>query len=724
MKKFLSILFFFAGLTVVSFAAPVGSEDALEIARTFYQTRHNSLLRSTAADFKLVYAATEDDRATRSAGGERYGYYYIFNVGENDGFVIVAGDDCVTPVLGYSTEGAFRTDNVPENIRFWMDGYKEQIKRVADRGGMPAGRKNGAAAASGVVVEPLLGGIKWDQDAPYNGLCPEVESEKTVTGCVATALAQVMRYHRWPERGTGSFSYVTPTYRISCSADFENTTYDWANMRESYTPGHYTEEQAAAVATLMYHCGVASKMDYNLAEKGGSGATFIDAAMGVLSYFGYDRGLQLYYRDYCPEGEWVNLLKKEIDEGRPVFYTGVGNQGGHAFVCDGYTGDDMFHFNWGWSGSCDGYFEVGRLDPLTPGIGGGSGGFNEMQAIIAGLKKPAENTVTDYQLMMLGEMSVSPSSIGREGVFTFNTACFNAGIHTWAGICAAGIFSGDELREVIPMFSIERLDPYAGWNEYGVELSIPPSVEPGSYRMCMVYTEDEGNNWMKVHAPVGIPSYYNVEVTDKRVEFSYGSPGCILELSSPLEAGDEFYAGREGTFRIPVENKGEYYYSYVALQLEDASGNKVMLTPSLLNLADGANEVLEFTGILPGEPGEYKVTAWYDKENRKRKNFTMLTPSGHNILIIHINRDPSALAEHAADRLRIYPVPVADRLTVECGSEIESIWIYTLNGRLLQQFDAGGKKRAVISVNGLQPGYYMLKIETAAGLRTQTFIKG
>lgn len=723
MKKWLLFSLIFAGITVMGWAAPIGSEEALQIARTFYQYEHTPALRGvTADDFKLVYVATDEESSFRSVQEKENGYYYIFNVGEDRGFVIIAGDDRVRPVLGYSFEGRFQTDDLPSNIRGWMDNYKDQIKSLSAPGTVSL-TKGYLTPVASVVVEPLLGNIKWDQDAPYNDLCPEVSSRRTVTGCVATAMAQIMKYHCWPVHGTGFNQYKTNTHRLSCSADFENTVYDWGNMLDQYRAGNYTEVQAAAVATLMYHCGVAADMDYNLSENGGSGSTSIDGARALFLNFGYDQGLQIYYRDYCPEGEWVNLLKKEIDEGRPVFYTGSGTRGGHAFVCDGYTRDDMFHFNWGWSGSCDGYYEVNRLNPLSVGIGGGGGDFNQGQGIFVGVKKPADNRVTDYQLLISEMLHIYPSTVDRTGTFHVSTGFFNMGAHALSGEIAIGILRDTEIVEAIPLTSVEGLNPYTGWNDFSFDMDLPETTEPGDYRIAIVYKDAEGTRWLTMRAPVGMPSYVDMEVTATKINFSEAALDCGIELTSPLEVVGDLYCGREVRFRIPVANKGSHYYSYVTIKLTDEAGKEQVQTPRLLNLAAGEQTVLEFTVTLPGTPGVYEVTGWYDEQNSKRKNFTLLDPSEHNGLTIRVEKDMSALPETAVSRMRVYPVPANETVTVESPTEIRRIHIATLAGRLVRSWNPEEQKKTVIPVDDLTPGYYLLQIETAGSREIRSFIK-
>jgi hypothetical protein len=228
------------------------------------------------------------------------------------------------------------------------------------------GRKNVSVSTA---VSPLVQ-TKWDQSPYYNNLCPYDNSkgERTVTGCVATAMAQVMNYWEYPKKGTGFHSYNHSKYG-TLNANFGSTTYDWANMPNELTSSSSTV-QKNAVATLMYHCGVSVDMDYNVSSEGGSGAYVISSRSPVThcteyalkTYFGYKTSIQGVQKADYTTTNWKNLLKAELDASRPIVYAGFGD-GGHCFVCDGYDNNDYFHFNWGWGGLYDGYFALNALIP-------------------------------------------------------------------------------------------------------------------------------------------------------------------------------------------------------------------------------------------------------------------------------------------------------------------------------------------------------------------------
>lgn len=321
---------------------------------------------------------------TQNDGGQPTVYVFA---GQSEGYLVVSADDVAPALLGYSTAGD--ATDLPPALRYWIGEYGRQIEYARAQGTVPAAPAK--AADSKAPIEPLTT-TRWNQNAPFNNDCPEVNGEHCVTGCVATALAQVMKYHNWPAKGTGSNSYTSKTIGQTLTVDFANTTYDWDNMANVYNSSS-TAAQNAAVATLMYSCGVAVDMDYTTSE---SGAQSFDAAKAMITYFGYDKGIAFLSRDYYGIDEWNDVVYDQLANYGPVQYSGQSNTGGHSFVCDGYSSDGYFHINWGWGGMSDGYFLLTALNPESQGIGGSTSGYNFDQDIIANVKPATGTSTPDY----------------------------------------------------------------------------------------------------------------------------------------------------------------------------------------------------------------------------------------------------------------------------------------------------------------------------------------
>lgn len=367
MKRFFTLALLLM-LSVAMCAKHVERAEALRVAQT------------------VLPETTLTEVAARS-----YANMYIFN-GEH-AFVIVSADDCVIPILAYSEDFAFRVDDMPGNIKTWMESLDNEIQNAINKNLVATNEirdewdnlKNGnkPTPKNRTFVRPLIK-THWDQSAPYNNMCPG----GSVTGCAATALAQVMKYWEWPKTGTGSHTYSHSSYG-NLTANFGNTTYDWDNMIDMPTTSSSTAQQNA-VATLMYHCGVALDMNYSPSS---SGAVPNLAFSALHTYFDYNQSdlLYGYSGDYTADF-WVSYLKSEMDSGRPVLYSGWDvNDAGHSFVCDGYDNNNYLHFNWGWSGSCDGYYAFGALNPGQGGTGSGSGCYNQNNYIIVGIHPNASS---------------------------------------------------------------------------------------------------------------------------------------------------------------------------------------------------------------------------------------------------------------------------------------------------------------------------------------------
>lgn len=316
--------------------------------------------------------------------------FYVFNAGDDAGFVIVGGDEAAREILGYCDHGTFNYDTAPENLKWWLSQYTEQIAHAdAQVANQPRRAK---AANTRVGIEPMIR-TKWNQSDPYNNLIPTYEGNTFVTGCVATAVAQVMYLYKYPTRGTGSHSYTLNEYPgVTFAADFANTTYDWDDMLLSYL-NNYTTVQAQAVATLMYHIGVSVDMQYDISTNGGSGAHSEDIGYALATHFGYDKAVRIDLRNYFSDDDWESLVYDELTAGRPVLYSGTSaSGGGHQFICDGYDSEhDMFTFNWGWGGNCDGCYLLtgtGALQPNGNGIGGAGSGsaYVNNQMIVTGVR--------------------------------------------------------------------------------------------------------------------------------------------------------------------------------------------------------------------------------------------------------------------------------------------------------------------------------------------------
>jgi hypothetical protein len=342
------------------FAQPINLNTAKKVAQNhLLSVVQNKLKSASPNQSKFQFSSLSVTSESKDT------LYFVLNDTINQSFVIVAADKRSTPIIGYSLEGNYNENNQPPAFVAWMENRKQEIESIKENNLQPDSKiskqwdklssSNFDATQTTTSVEPLLK-TKWNQDCFYNELCPSDAGgpcAHVLTGCVATSMAQIMKYWNYPTNGTGSHSYLSAGYGI-LSADFSSTTYQWSQMPDVAT------SQNDDIATLMFHCGVALDMRYSPI---GSGS--YDPRDELVKYFNYSSMAEYVDKRSFLPGDWVNLLKSELDYGRPIWYNGarLSCGGGHAFICDGYQNSDYFHFNWGWGGSFDGYFYLESLNP-------------------------------------------------------------------------------------------------------------------------------------------------------------------------------------------------------------------------------------------------------------------------------------------------------------------------------------------------------------------------
>ena len=386
-------------------AENITAEQALQLAKTFVSGQN-----SGPSGLRYSPGLTQEKQVSG---------LYVFNVANDGGFIIVSNDDRTTPILGFGESGHLDPDSMPSNMRAWLQGYADEIAWLQTHDVKPS-RRNKAPRRVGthstVAIAPMVT-TTWDQGSPYNNLCPTYSgSSRSATGCVATAMAQVMKYHEWPQGATKSIpGYTTDSYMLTLST-LPAVTFNWANMLNDYW-GSATSAQKTAVATLMKYCGWSVQMDY-----GPSSGAYTDAvATALVKYFDYNTTTQYVTRSHYTYANWTDLIYHELAHERPVVYGGMSTGGGHEFVCDGYkyeNGTDFFHINWGWSGTSDDYFVLSALDPDVQGIGGSSStdGFHFGQDAVIGIQ-PSTGTgtiadITPHEIdLTLVDAYANPSTV-------------------------------------------------------------------------------------------------------------------------------------------------------------------------------------------------------------------------------------------------------------------------------------------------------------------------
>ena len=405
---------------------------------------------------------------------------YVFNAIGEQGFVLVSAEDNARAVLGYSDEGHIDARNIPANMRAWLQMYADELARAAKA---PAAADAQRSVEYYPAVEPLIGNVAWNQDAPYNNHCPidPKTQKRSVTGCMATAAAQVMYHHKYPKKGTGSYSYWCGWENLS--VDFSKATYDWDHMLPSYKNG-YTQQESDAVAQLMYHVGVASNMWYGSSA---SGAAMGTAMQAMMRHFDYDAAIRVLMKDYMDEEAVMDAIVADLQGSRPVFIEALTKKDeGHAFVCDGIQADGYIHINWGWGGYGNGYFALSAMNPTNQGIGGASddGAFTEQVTLYTGIQPNQGGQTVPYivagSIDMTSAAAIAKSSKVKVTIYSFQ----NAGLAEEGGKIAFMLYQNGEKYQTVSTGMSWQLKPMHYYRSVDASASMA-DIPAGDYELLV-----------------------------------------------------------------------------------------------------------------------------------------------------------------------------------------------------------------------------------------------
>ncbi len=528
----------FAALSAVSlYAEPVSPEAAL--ARLQGDSQARRVVGRHASASKLEQVATLPD-------------LYVFSSGR--GYMILPSDDVAQPLLAYADEGSFDVEGNPA-LQWWLSTYADQIEAAKASGS----ESSQIFRSSRPAIAPLTQ-TRWNQSAPYNDMTPEIGGKHAVTGCVATAMAQAMKYHNYPAQGTGSHSYDWKTGNETLSFDFGSTTFDWDNMLNTYDD-NATAEQREAVATLMSACGVSVDMDYTANE---SGASSLKIGTSLVDYFGYDQAIWQPQRNYYGLEEWEDLIYSNLAEGLPVLYSGIGSAGGHQFICDGYSADGFFHFNWGWGGLSDGYFQLTALDPASLGIGGGAGGFNSNQMVVLDMRPPVEGSKPVALVYCGGNFETTQTETTLDTPVYFTGGFYNYSISALPTGTEFGVeltpADGSAPQYIHSVTLQSEMAPEYGFSKIGV--IFPSDLAEGTYTVKPAYKPADGE-WQSMRAPLAANGSLAATVANGNISFAEADAPAIkvtdLQLTSALYWGSEFAL----SFTATNAGSDEYYGTLV-----------------------------------------------------------------------------------------------------------------------------------------------------------------
>ena len=617
-------LLLFAGsllIPIVVMAGPRSFQQAKAIAE-----KQAALLGVTIDQKAMTKARKQGSKGEITLSQESY---YVFPNANSKGFTIVSGDDRLPEIVGYSSQGSYDENNLPEGFVSFMKAYQnlynrvnlgdaEALKNLAE---IKAWRnKKNASAASTSAVAPLLGNIEWDQTSPYNNMCPKYDSvHVAATGCVATAMAQVMAYYKYPKQLKADIpGYVNRWNGIPMEIPTitrEEGVYDWDNMLPKYNKeANATQQQKDAVAKLMYHCGAAVQMNY-----GPESAAAVSATK-LAKYFGYDADLMMdLSRSSFTLDKWMQIIDTELAAGRPVLYGGQASDGGHQFVCDGKDGEGLYHINWGWSGSQNGYFDLSLLNPEKGGTGSGNSteGYNRLCSMTIGIA-PDNGvvdaplaTVPDIKAMNYGflETTTKDTRENPDEAFDFwlDYGLGNQTYQAFSGYVALGILQKDGSYRIVSQKAHINVDPIPGEGMISVvdvNFRVNEAFEVGTVTLCPLYSKD-GENWTLCDIPSSFPSVM-LKITKTKMDVT--SP-----LTAQVTGPEKLETGAYGTFQVTLSNLSDLeYFGYIDVSFSDkAEQVSAALARELYVSVPAHGSVTRSFNLLPKQAGDFYL--WLDE---------------------------------------------------------------------------------------------------------------
>lgn len=572
MKKILFSIFALAAVSPLG--AKVINPDAA-LARAINSTRSVS----GSEDFKLHSTINTESGSAA---------VYLFS---NDNSSLILSADDGTPIVLGILDSPIPENSENAEFKYWMKKYASQIEWLRNNPQQPQTRAEVETAKE--AIGPLMT-TKWDQVSPYNDQSPEVNGKKSWAGCVATAMSQVMNYHEWPERGTGSHSYEAEIAKKTMSCDFSKITFDWGNMLDSYA-GSSTQAQKKAVADLLYACAVSVEMNFS---PDGSGAWSENVPGALVNYFNYDKALKIEYRDFYTQTEWNDKVYEELTKYGPVYYAGSSDDGAHAFVCDGYK-DGYYHINWGWSGALDGYYLLSALFPGTQqGAGGSTGAYNFDQLLLHGVQRPQEGSKMDPVILYPWGYSFSQNTVPVNSLVQVDGWVMNYSTNVLNGLLGLIIETSDG-KQLIAEGDGEHAHyshkPVEGIWDFSCRL--PSDLSEGEYVVYPAIRVDGSDEWIKIPAKRGYPSAHIMKVSGRYATFT---PESIAKIGiSGSSISGRTFVGKKVNIDTKITNTTNLdYEGVVRLSVRDDKDKEIALGKREYVWLK-AGEKLEFNYVSP-----------------------------------------------------------------------------------------------------------------------------
>ena len=592
--KIIRILSLFIGLAVIcpAWAAVVSESEAQQVANRFMAV--NS---STAVQMRLAHRAP----SLQASGASPY---YIFNADRpTGGYVIIAGDDRVPAVLGYSDDGTFDMQDIPEAMQNWLDDYAAQIAALDECGAQLATHITSAAP-----ISPMLKAC-WSQNAPFNTRLPIIPNgNHAYVGCVATAMAQVMHYWKWPQRPRMAIpTYTTETqgYQMPSLLPID---FNWNVMQDTYLTDDTASTEALAAADLSLYCAQSVRMDY---KKSSSSATTSDIPMAAFLYFNYSPATKYIQRKYFTTEQWEQILLDELVAQRPVIYNGRKETGGHAFICDGYDGNGMFHFNWGWNSKSNGYFLLNVLNPDLQGTGSASGtyGYIINQGMITGFEPGSAGEVSlevYNKYIEVQSYNGSRNSVGQDFSATVMSHFVNCSDDAIAFDFGWGLYQDGTLLRVLLSDLKEELK--SGYYFYPTRtLNFGSGISSGTYRIVPIFSEPYANDWKPC---IGSDIFYlEVVINGNNCTIAtYGDASAPDYLVNNISVEGHMHPNRPVDITLDLTNQGNTRNDLLYM-----FANGQLVSMGYVDLEKEARGLVPFR-YVPETAGAVSIKFSYDDE--------------------------------------------------------------------------------------------------------------
>ncbi|MDE6480978.1 MAG: C10 family peptidase [Muribaculaceae bacterium] len=665
------------GLTLCVYSRQISPDEAKTLASEFLNSPSLRLSSPTRVGVSRVKGRIDKDNSMQP--------YYVFNADDGNGFVIVSGDDSVNPILGYSDKGYFDFDNYPPQLIALLSRFSTQLKSQVFSEKRQTSKSEKKHISDNEGKECILPTAQWGQDYPFNMYAQDVNGEKCPAGCVATAMGIIMKYNNWPETGRGYHTWISNGSQMECN--FDDTTFDYSLMPDSYDAGTFNDQQAAAVAKLMQAAGAAVNMQYDLE---GSGAMTCVVGHHMFEYLKYSPSCQFISAANFDDITWLNMIYDQIDSNHPVIMSGASEEfGGHAFVCDGYNDADQLHINWGWNGGSNGYFDPVLLGGFNNDIGMVINLFND------GCEKEYSRCWIDYGYLW--------AYAGRESGFNVSVENIETGVPFDAKIGAVTVpnnFSGDfclalidendniiEVNEEVRQWTQANSD----WDKIGyswiglggltfknVVFNTPIKQ---SMRLSIVARED-GDDWKLILGTIEAPSYIDVKRNTPQISHiewknndHYGLTKIIYQNSNEEQVllgdscpfmveinGGVCYVFIDGVYRTNGSDFASATFNFTAIK----DSHKIEIFANRYEDLLTSKIVLEKAGELSSKIPEKERNLIYELTLEGPMNaddFSFITSCLYSLR--HLDISATLIEESPSNRSDFLPMQAGRRLDID-----------------------------------------------------------